>query len=101
MSMVKIVLEKTDEFDNVHDNHKEELERIFSKEYQNLNELHQEMHKEDKHGVKRLPSSIYMPKRREIGIDTLPFTIKEWPLYYDEGDNLYGKYIIAKIKVID
>lgn len=94
--MTKLVLEKAEEFHHADDNTQRKLESIFGKKFNNISELHEELYNKQK-----LPLNIYLPKENKVKITTLPFTIKDWPLYYNKGPSPYGIYEIAKVKIID
>jgi len=89
-----ITLEKTENFDSiVSEDIKKRLEGIFEKKFENFEDFMQQ--------IEELPGFVYVPKEKQVKIDVLPFTIKEWPLYYNKGPAPYGVYEIAKIKVVD
>ncbi len=98
--MPKIILEKSQNFDLAGEYIKKTLKQFFKREFRSIEELVSELYKQDSHGVSNLPRIVYFPKEKTVEIDTLPFTIKEWPLYYQE-DPIYGKYEIARAKVKD
>ncbi len=94
--MTKLVLEKSESFNQADEDIKRKLNRIFGQKFESIDELNEELHTK-----RELPLTVHIPVARSVKIDTLPFTIKEWSLYYNKGPTPYGTYEIAKIKVIE
>ena len=86
--MTKLILERSKNFDVASGRTKEVLEGILGKEFSSVAEL-----------TARLPPSVFLPKKEYVEIDTLPFVINAWPVYFSK-DPPYGIYEVAKVKVI-
>ena len=86
--MTKLILEKSKHFDVAGGRTREALEEILGKEFSSVSEL-----------TAKLPPSVFLPKKEYVEIDTLPFVIKAWPVYFSK-DPPYGTYEVAKVKVI-
>lgn len=95
--MVKLVLEKTEDYNKVllrrEDLFYQDLEDLFAKEFENIQDLSGELH--------RFGVNLYIPSKGEVKIDTLPYTIKEWPIMYHGDDGWYGHWQVGKIKVVE
>ncbi len=94
--MVKVILEKTKDFDETWGRVKEGLESFFGREFDNFEKLRDEIYS------KNLPR-VYFPKEEKVKVPTIPFTIKEYPLYGpDHSPVAYtGEFPIAIAKIVD
>ena len=91
--MAKIVLEKTKDFRVVEPKTKKSLEGIFEQEFKTFQALLTELY--DK---RKLSPGICFPLvENHVKINILPFTIKEWPLYYKHSSYWGDVWEIAKI----
>ncbi len=94
--MVRVILEKTEKFDETWDSVKEGLESFFGREFEDFEKLRDEIYS------KGLPR-VYFPKEEKFKVPTIPFTIKKCSLYGpDHATAPYdGEFPIAIAKIVD
>ena len=95
--MNKLILKKTENFDYALDSYnkdrratKEEINKIFEKKFDGLEEVVYNLHK----------VGLYLEDKTEIKKpEKIPFTISEWPIIYSiNSAHPYGKYLIGHVK---
>ena len=95
--MSKLIIEKTKDFDFALDSYnryrkatKEEINKIFEKKFDGLEEIVDNLHK----------VGLYLADKHEIEKPkTIPFAISEWPIIYSiNSAHPYGKYLIGYVK---
>ena len=103
---MSIVLEKTKEFDNLPEEVKKKLEEeALTREFRDFEEINSyiisliSFFKDLYHTTSEI---IFFPEKEKIKIESLPFTINEWPLYHTfryRGEPLNDYEVVAKAKV--
>jgi len=77
--MPKVILEKIEGFNKTWDNIKKGLESFFGREFETFENLRDEIYSL---GLPR----VYFPKKHEMEIPSIPFIVREWPLYGPESN---------------
>lgn len=90
---LKFILNRGKDFDYIQEWYGEtkELAELFGKRFNNIEEIEEKISGE----------RYYIPKQKLIDFQNIPFTIKEWPIYYRVNNpSCNCRLEVAKIEAI-